>query len=69
MPNTCKSYEIILVADGWVTREDLPLGKEYIISNPYMLYGEKRNLTGNVHPPPIFKWGKQIIKYHKFESW
>ena len=44
MPNTCKSYEIILVADGWVTREDLPLGKEYIILNPYMLYGEKRNL-------------------------
>ena len=44
MPNTCKSYEIILVADGGVTREDLPLGKEYNKLNPYKLYSEKRNL-------------------------
>ena len=31
MPNTCKSYEIILVADGWVTRENLPLEKGYYL--------------------------------------
>ena len=41
MPYTCKSYESFLtqVADGWVTRKNLPLGGgqqlETIANTPY----------------------------------